>query len=94
MTARHAKRIVIEQPVHDAFGLTYASYLVVPRLVLQAMPVAWQRKFVALLEQLPDTPVYSVQRRDPCGRFIPDPLADYRHGHYEIRYEIETQEAT
>ena len=40
-----------DEPVHDFFGLSYASYLVLPRLVMQSMPVEWQRQMVALLEE-------------------------------------------
>lgn len=39
------------EPIHAHFGLTYANYLVMPRTLLQSMPVEWQRPFVALLEQ-------------------------------------------
>lgn len=69
-----------ETPVHDWFGLTYAAYLVVPRLALQHMPVEWQQRFVALLNELNETvPTpnsYTVARDDAD----PDPWADYRHG--------------
>lgn len=37
--------------IHSMFGLTYASYLVLPRTLLQSMPDEWQRDFVALLSQ-------------------------------------------
>ncbi len=71
-------------PVWDAFGLTRAAYLVVPRRTLQSMPMDWQQRFVALMaeayERLPDCafPEYSVLRKEH-GRFITDPLRDYRH---------------
>jgi hypothetical protein len=68
------------RPVHAAFGLSYASYFCVPRIVLEAMPVEWQRQFVALMTKLPQLPTYDVQLRDEKGRFVKDPLADYRHG--------------
>ncbi len=38
--------------VHTWFGLTYANYLVLPRTLLQSMPLAWQARFVALLREL------------------------------------------
>lgn len=41
-----------EEPVNEMFGLTYASYYVVPRVVLQSMPVEWQKKFVALVKEM------------------------------------------
>lgn len=71
-------------PVWNAFGLTRAAYLVVPRRTLQSMPLEWQERFVALMaeayERLPDCafPEYSVLRKEH-GRFITDPLRDYRH---------------
>ncbi len=39
-------------PVHGWFGLTYANYMVLPRTLLQSMPLAWQTQFVELLEDL------------------------------------------
>ncbi len=42
------------EPVHEWFGLTYSSYQVLPRVLMQSMPVAWQRQMVGLLEQLRD----------------------------------------
>ncbi|WP_053092115.1 hypothetical protein [Stenotrophomonas maltophilia] len=71
-------------PVWDAFGLTRASYLVVPRRTLQSMPLEWQQQFVALMDEaqayLPADafPEYTVRRQDN-GKFVADPLRDYRH---------------
>ncbi len=67
-------------PVHSAFDLSYAAYWVVPRAVLQAMPVAWQTKFVKLMDELPETPGYTVLRKDAAGKFMKDPLSNYRRG--------------
>lgn len=80
-----------EQPVWDSFGLTYAAYFCVPRLVLQAMPVEWQRQFVALAEKLPVTPTYDCRIRNSRGHFVKDDLRDYRHGSipHEMAAEIE-----
>lgn len=41
-------------PIHSYFGLSYASWLVLPRLTLQEMPKNWQARFVALLEEAED----------------------------------------
>lgn len=41
-----------DEPIHGEFSLSYANYLVVPRTLLQSMPVDWQRPFVALMRQL------------------------------------------
>lgn len=38
-------------PIHTAFGLSYASYLTLPRTLLQSMPIPWQERFVALLDE-------------------------------------------
>ena len=43
-----------ESDVHDQFGLSYASYLVVPRSLLQLMPGDWQHALVELLEEFGD----------------------------------------
>jgi hypothetical protein len=74
-----------DTPVHDWFGLTYARYLTLPRSILQSMPLEWQRKFVALLEEADlacetagiTTPKYSV-RAVEGGRFVVDPFGEYR----------------
>lgn len=72
------------EPVWNWFGLTYSAYFVMPRLALQAMPLDWQRRFVALMEECDDldlvTPVYSVLRRDDRGRYCNDPWRDYKRG--------------
>jgi hypothetical protein len=76
-------------PIHGWFGLTYASYLVLPRSVLQSLPVDIQAQFVDALEAIrnhlypahvPVDGVYSVTLRDSQGRFMKDPLCDYERG--------------
>lgn len=76
-----------EEPMHEWFGLSYSSYLVLQRSVIQAMPVEWQHRMVALLEEVEarfDTshcpPRFSVHARDERGRFVLDPFRDYRRG--------------
>lgn len=77
------------QPIHTAFGLTYASFLVVPRAVLQAMPVEWQRKFVEMMEELNEkfpweSSLKNVDKFLVQGRYngkfvsLPSGLTDYR----------------
>jgi hypothetical protein len=72
-------------PVWDYFGLTYSSYLVLPRRMLCSLPRSWQARFVALLEEaeamLPEEAQggdYMVRRRER-GRFVSDPNIPYRH---------------
>jgi hypothetical protein len=75
----------VSKLVTEAFGLSYASYLVVPRLVLESMPEDWQRRFVSMTEECHerfefDRVRYTVAARDDNGRFVDDPLRDYRRG--------------
>lgn len=71
-------------PFHTWFGLSYSSYLVVPRRVLQSMPAEWQRQMIALLDQVRETldvddapGAYWVRAREG-NRFVPDPYREYR----------------
>jgi hypothetical protein len=74
------------EPINDFFGLTYASYLVIPRTALQSMHVQWQRKFVGMIHQIEELladyepSAYWVRRTDGHGKFLYDPLADYERG--------------
>lgn len=81
------------EPIHAFFGLSYSSYLVFPRSILQSAPVEWQREFVELLEELRDLSEgvefepaggYRVQALDSRGRFIRDEFADYRRGRRRV----------
>ena len=83
-----AKNMKYEQDyIHEYFGLTYSSYLVLQRSILQSMPKKWQKKFVDLLEELevatenlPDLPPsFTVNARER-GRFISDPYRWYERG--------------
>ena len=75
--------------IHKEFGLTYASFLVLPRTFLMDMPTKWQDEFVALIRQYNDSvedlsPDYeyeiSVTFRQ-YGKFkkIPEMYSNYRH---------------
>lgn len=81
------------EPIHGWFGLTYASYLVLPRSVLQSLPQSLQRQLVEALEAIADhldaaiIPIagtYHVQLRDSKGRFIADPLRVYERGRRQV----------
>lgn len=76
----------VDAPFHEWFGLTYSSYLVLPRSILEALPLDFQNRMVALLDEAADIidssqiqDNYSVQLRDHKGKFIKDPFANYRH---------------
>lgn len=69
------------------FNLSYASWLTIPRVLLEAMPFEWQDKLAALLneydEAYPNQPNIGtrVQVTDGSGHLIktPDWLINYRH---------------
>lgn len=84
---------VVETPGHDAlwqwFGLSYASFLVLPRVLMHEMPDDWQRRMAELLAEYDaafpflEAPAYRphVTLRDNSNRFVttPDWLVNYRH---------------
>jgi hypothetical protein len=74
--------------VHTFFGLSYASYLVVNRSLLQSMPLAWQFRFTTLMgemwghfdDEYADVG-YEVRVRDrDTGRYRRDPIPNYQRG--------------
>jgi len=81
--------------VNAWFGLSYASWLVIPRVFLQEMPEEWQRQFVKLLEEYQDTfadfPApeggVTVRLTDANGKLIPTPdwIYEYKHPHEIVK---------
>lgn len=83
-----------QTPIHDFFGLSYASYLVLPRTLLQSCSVETQTELCAALEKVyqeeknnmggqhwPHKAEIHVQLRESgTGRFTQDPLANYERG--------------
>ena len=69
------------------FNLSYASFLVLPRVVMEAMPIEWQDRMAALLQEydeaFPNWPegIGSSVRITKDGKLIPTPewLLNYRH---------------
>jgi hypothetical protein len=80
--------IIVNEHISYFFGLSYAAYFTVPRSVLEAMPDEWQERFVAMVNEieetldwgslLPPDHHYTVRLRGKKGRFIHDPLQNYR----------------
>ena len=73
-------------PIHAWFELSYATYLTIPRSILQSMPIEWQQRFAACLGELDDALPwrpregrYWVHLKDDRGRFVTDPFNAYRH---------------
>ncbi len=71
------------ETIHNWFGLTYASYLVLPRVLMQEMPSEWQAKMVVLLNEAQEAwehdDNYTVYLRDKNGKFKEDPLRKYKY---------------
>jgi hypothetical protein len=40
----------LDGPIHTWFELSYSNYLVLPRSLMQSMPVEWQERMVACVE--------------------------------------------
>lgn len=78
-------RMMCDGPIHSWFGLSYASWLTIPRLSLQEMPLDWQARFVELLnegERLGlQTPDGLIVQRQIDGKFVSNAhWNDYRRG--------------
>jgi uncharacterized protein (DUF433 family) len=90
-------------PVHEHFGLSYASYLVLPRVVLQSMPTEWQGRLVGLLGEyeaaiersgLSVRDTYRVTPTDARGKFVSLGLPHYRHAQNLMESTKATSEPT
>jgi hypothetical protein len=86
------KTIECSSPVHDWFGLDYTSYVVVPRSIMQSMPVEWQKRFVQCLteaqsavSELDDLPSEYQVNSKLNGRLVADPYRDYERGRRVVR---------
>ena len=87
--------ILNDEGIHQWFELSYASYLVLPRSVMQSAPPEWQRRFVACLNELeemfgrvPERGIYSITLKGQDGFFIEDPLKDYERGRRVIPRKV------
>lgn len=82
--------------IHTYFELTYANYLVIPRTLLQSMPLEWQSVFVGLLQQLDayfrhveKPPVYAVSCRGYDGKYIRHTVPHYERGRTRLKPDID-----
>lgn len=73
--------------IHTWFSLTYCAYQVVPRLLLDDCPEHIQDKFIEVMDYIEEhydnttfISKYMVRGKDSDGKFVTDPLSDYRHG--------------
>lgn len=86
---RWVKKLFIkENKLETYFGLSYAAWVVLPRTILQDMPLEWQNRFADMLKDLnykyPKFPdyIYSVTAKNPKNNLfvkIPREVTDYRH---------------
>lgn len=99
MTSRTRRPKVRESfDLQMLFELSYANYLTVPRSVMEAMPKKWGDSMAALLKELDDTfdwrpkeGRYWCQLRNSRGRFVYDPLLNYRHPNFEYIESIRAE---
>ncbi len=87
--------IFCDTPTDYYFGLSYASWLTLPRMSLREMPLDWQVKFYALLEEAENqhgfkTPEGLVVMRKVAGKFVSNThWNNYRHGNPVLAEEID-----
>ncbi|QFH71486.1 hypothetical protein FR762_17975 [Enterobacter sp. E76] len=77
------------------FGLSYAAFVVMPRVAMMQMPEEWQEKMAELLNQYDETINTSafgvkgcrVNATDASGKLMkmPDELLNYRHPSLETK---------
>ena len=82
------------------FNLSYASWLTLPRVMMEAMPLTWQDKMGALLhefsETFPNQPDIGTRVQiTHKGKLTatPDWLINYRHPDREVMSKLRTLEA-
>lgn len=84
--------------LHTWFGLSYAAFLVMPRVAMMEMPEDWKEKMAELLHQYDDTINTSafgvrscfVQAKGDDNRFMkmPEELLNYRHPSKKTKQEL------
>lgn len=85
----------IKQTGHDLlwnwFGLSYASWLSLPRVLMHEMPDEWQRKMAELLEEWDETwdgdslpsPIVNARKNNKFTNW-PSWIVNYRHPNKEM----------
>ncbi len=80
---------MLNDRLHTWFGLSYASFLTIPRVLMQEMPNEWQEKMAELLEEYDETfdtsdiginstKVMAVNGKNKFTK-MPEQLLNYRH---------------
>ena len=79
----------VESPVHMAFGLSYASFMVVPRLLMENMHWGWQVDMVDFMEEFSKKYIWEMEDQrlvvrmtdqNGCLVKMDKNLCDYRRG--------------
>ncbi len=91
--AGESAKVIHESPIHEFFGLSYCSYLVLPRSLLQsctfttqqalcdALELVYQEEEANMPHHWPHEATIKVTLKDcATGRCIKDDLADYDRG--------------
>lgn len=75
-----------EEDLQSWFGLSYASFLTMPRVLMESMPSDWQKKMAKLLfeynNSFPNQPDIGTRVQiTQHGKLIPTPqwIINYRH---------------
>jgi hypothetical protein len=81
------------EPIHEWFNLSYASYLVIPRSILQSCTIPNQQALVKSLDAIYDECTANMENHWPheaeikvklksvvTGKHVKDDLADYDRG--------------
>ena len=95
MPPEEEQRLIEESKDRDAlslwFGLSYASFLTLPRVLMEAMPARWQGKMAALLREyeqaFPNQPDIGTRVQITKNRKLiktPKWLINYRHPDREM----------
>lgn len=101
LVSKFKKPILLEEPIHEWFGLSYCSYLVLPRSILQSLPVDLQKRLINIMDEIetigyecPLEGEYFVQLRDSKGRFMEDYFRDYERGRRKVFPNISVSEVS
>lgn len=82
---------ITENKLWNWFGLSHATYLTIPRVLLHEMPIKWQNKLATLLEEydnlFPSLPPFStrvmmIKNKKPT--LTPEWIKSYRHPYKQI----------
>lgn len=89
-------------PIHDWFGLSYCSYLVIPRTLLQSCSAETQQALCDALERVYQEEKANMPQHWPYGadivvqlqdgvtkRFVKDDLANYERGRRQLWNQLQ-----